>query len=230
MVKSVGIIGHGKMGKILKKIFKQKFPVCIYDIKTNNQNMLKKICDQDLIILCVSIDSLETILMEIKIFLKKDSIVMDICSVKNRPVKLMVNILPSNVQILGSHPTFGPNSFNSAKSIVLCPVRISSESLEQIKKVFNKNKITSIILSPQKHDLIMSNTQFITHLFALLAGDMLNQSYNFAPLSFRLMSQALKMADTNEEFLKLIYTQEAKKSLQKITNRLDKIRVQLQTN
>ena len=53
-------------------------------------------------------------------------IVVDVASVKVKPLDLMARILPSSIEVVGSHPMFGPQSGRDGIAnlkVVLCPLR-----------------------------------------------------------------------------------------------------------
>lgn len=220
MIKSVGIIGNGKMGKIMSEIFSESLDVAIYDIKNKNPKSLQKVCQQNLVLICIPTSAFKNALKSIKKLVSKNSVVMDVGSVKGTPTKLMLKMLPKKVQILGSHPMFGPNSLKSSKHIVLCPIRIRKETLSSIKSLFEKRGIKTVSMTPKAHDRLMARTQFLVHLFAWLSKSFDVRSEDFLPKSYKLMTRAFEIADTNDKFLKSITTKEAEKTSQLIKARL----------
>ena len=68
--------------------------------------------------------------------LSPDALVIDVCSVKEYPVRLMKELLPERVSILATHPMFGPDSAAHAlqgRKIVLCAERIADFAYQKIK-------------------------------------------------------------------------------------------------
>ena len=206
MIKSVGIIGFGQMGKILADIFSARFNVLVFDTnppKNLKINNLKEVASADLVIFCVALEDLKISLKKASPFIKNESIVLDITSLKEKPLKLMQKLLPSKVSILGTHPMFGPNSLSrtSVKNIVFCPARISAEKLQEIERIFNQLGFNVFKMRAKKHDQMMARSQLVAHLFAQLTKDLKIREFSFAPESFRLMLKAFEMADPSEEFL-----------------------------
>lgn len=206
-IETVGIVGFGQMGKIFLEIFSKRCTVLIFDPRLNTP--LKNLCRVDLVIFCVPIQNLEQALTESSAFLKKDAIVLDIASVKEKPAKLMKLLLPKNVSLMGAHPMFGPNSLKGSqrKNIVFCPVRISKEKFLVVKKIFTSLGFKIFTMTPQKHDLAMARSQLLTHLFGQITKNLKIRNCNFAPLSFKLMLKALQMADPNPHFLREMISQ-----------------------
>ena len=105
----VGIIGFGRLGKHLCRYLVQDFDVYVYD-KENLSSEIQKlgaknsslgeICQLPIIIPIVPISEFENIILSIKDKISKDSLIIDVCSVKEHPTKIMQNLLPQEVSIL----------------------------------------------------------------------------------------------------------------------------------
>ena len=134
----VGIIGFGRLGKLASKYLSQDFTLKVYDKEDFSQEIkevgatpatLAEVCSCSIVIPFVPMGAFEQCIDEIAPLIKKDALVIDVCSVKEMPVKIMEEKLPESVQILGSHPMFGPDSAKDTvfgTKIALCPVRIDS--------------------------------------------------------------------------------------------------------
>jgi prephenate dehydrogenase len=97
---------------------------------------------------------------------KPGTLICDVCSVKEEPVRWMKTFLPRYVSVLGTHPLFGPDSAENTiedKMIVLCPVRISAARLRNIKQFLQRQGISVHQMSTKKHDQLMASTLFLTH-------------------------------------------------------------------
>ena len=171
----IGIIGYGRFGKLAAGYLCRHFKVYVYDskksiINSNNKNIIysaiDKVCKKDIVILAVPISELENVLLEIKSFLKAGSLAVDVCSVKELPAKLMEKILPKNVQILATHPIFGPDSAKDSlrgRKIVLCRTRISEEFYRKIKENLENAGLIVIEATPEEHDREIAKTLLLTH-------------------------------------------------------------------
>jgi prephenate dehydrogenase len=92
--------------------------------------------------------------------------VLDVCSVKEYPVRVMKRFLPKSVEILATHPNFGPDSAAdtlAGRQITLCPVRISSRRLGEVLRALQKKKLKVVRLSPGDHDRRMAASLLLTH-------------------------------------------------------------------
>ena len=102
-------------------------------------------------------------------FLREGQIVVDTCSVKVKPVEWMLTHLPETVEILGSHPLFGPDSGKegiAGLKIALCPARIKEETYKSICGYLEGLQLVVIKASPQEHDRQIAKSQAVFHLIA----------------------------------------------------------------
>lgn len=243
MINTIGIVGFGQMGRIFADIFSERFDVFVFnrspvvlDAKTLKVKVvtLKETCRTDIVVFCVPIQNLEQSLKDASHFLRVGAIVLDIASVKEKPAKLMKSILPKNVELLGTHPMFGPNSLRESgeKNIVFCPIRIRSQKLLEVEKLFQKEGFTIFRMSPEEHDQRIANSQFFVHLSAHMAKKLKIKNLPFAPYSFKLMLKAFKIADSNPVFLKeiVIKNRFSKEIIIKMMIELSKLKRQLPKN
>lgn len=174
-IRKIGLIGFGRFGKLIVKHLSGDFEFYVYnksdkswEIKENNAipASLKEACRQDIVILAVPISEIENTLKNIKKLLRKNCIVIDVCSVKEYPKKLMKNILPRNVQILGTHSMFGPDSASDSlegRKIVLCKVRIQDKTYSHIKRFLESKRLNVIEATPVQHDMETAKSLVLTH-------------------------------------------------------------------
>ena len=174
MVTSVGIIGFGRFGQFAATHLKKHFQVFVYnknDKRKIAENIgvtfvgLEECATKNIVLLCVPISKFEDVLQQIIPFLKKDTIVADVCSIKENPVKVMKEIVPKDCECIGTHPLFGPDSVKNGlenKKIVLCPVR--TKKLIEIKNFLSKLGLTVIISTPEEHDKQMARSLGLIHL------------------------------------------------------------------
>ena len=168
---SVGIIGFGRFGKVLANILQKGFFIKAYDPKptgafpgvefTNIDSLLK----EKVIFIAVPIRHFESVIQEIAPKLSKGITIIDVCSVKVYPVKVMEEVLPEHVGIIASHPHFGPDSYSPFRELktTLFPVRDTYNRFAEIKHFFEDQSIRTVELSPEEHDKMAASSQGITH-------------------------------------------------------------------
>ncbi len=175
---NVGIIGFGRFGKILADLLSESFDIFIYDENESSDQYknvtLNEITNCELIFLAVPIGNFETLLQSLKNIKLQNTTIIDVCSVKIYPVQLMEKYLPSNVDIIATHPMFGPDSYGPFRELkmVMYPVRDNFARYEVLKDVFESRSITVVEMTPQEHDEHAAFSQGITHFI----GRVLNEA------------------------------------------------------
>ncbi len=123
----------------------------------------------DLIVLAVPISVVQGVCREMAPLLKPGQLVVDTCSVKEKPVEIMLAELPEGVQILGTHPLFGPDSGKkgiAGLKIAVCPVRIEPDSYQAILGYLKSLDLITLETTPEEHDRQIARTQAVFHLIA----------------------------------------------------------------
>ncbi len=134
----------------------------------------------DIVVLCVAISAIETVLESIAGKLKPGTLVMDTCSVKVHPSKAMMKILPPEVDILATHPMFGPDSGKNGIQdlpLVFSPIRMDNEKADLWRGYFSSMGLNVVNMTPEQHDEEAAYSQGITHFIGRVLGELdLNQS------------------------------------------------------
>lgn len=122
---------------------------------------------QEFIIPSMPSQFLEDFFTENRTHLNPDALVIDVCSVKVKPVEVLSRVLPQNVQLLATHPMFGPASAKDglkAQKIMVYPVRVSRERYDKIKQFLSGTLGLKVIEStPEEHDHMMAYAQGLSH-------------------------------------------------------------------
>ena len=168
----LGVYGLGRFGSFWAKCLASENEIFGYSRRSkpeiNNVTLvdLETLCRCDVIVLCVAISAMEDALRTLAPLVRKDCLVMDTCSVKLEPVRLMKEILPETVSILATHPMFGPDSGkNGIKGL---PIVMSGERCGDADYSFWRDRFAGMGLvvhemSADEHDREAAYTQGITH-------------------------------------------------------------------
>ena len=172
----IGLIGYGRFGRLVVKNLSAKFEIFVYtrskdkeaDIAEAGGRLvsLETACAQKVVVLCIPISAMQETLKQIAPLLKPDAIVVDVCSVKVYPVRWMRELLPKSVDILATHPMFGPDSAAlslAGHKIVLCPERIHPERYRKIKTWLEAKSLILIETTPADHDKEIAVSLALTH-------------------------------------------------------------------
>jgi prephenate dehydrogenase len=188
----IAVIGAGKMGVWFAKFFLSKdYDVIIADRKKEKlielselpvdltTNFQEAVVDADQIYLCVSINAMEEVVKAISSSLHEGQVVMDICSIKEAPVKIMHQYL-KGATVLGTHPVFGPGSNGvKHKAYILTPTNPKEQEFaEKFKRCLEEDEAHVFIMTPQKHDELMSVVLGLPHFLGLVACETLLEQKN----------------------------------------------------
>ncbi len=200
----VGIIGYGNFGEFLAQHLAFGFHVMVTDLVKSRKRVvrhcvwgsLKQVTKRPVVILAVPLQSLESVLKQIAPLLKPGTLVIDVCSVKVKPIELMEKNLPECIEILGTHPLFGPQSAKDGlrgKKIVLCPVRISVERMLKIHALLDHCGVETFVGVAEVHDQEMAMVQGLTHFVArALRGCDIRKS-QMATLAFNRLYEVVEL-------------------------------------
>lgn len=179
MCLEIGIIGYGRFGRFAAGILKKDFRIVVFDRRPLPRQRgikvapLAEVASRPVLLLCVPISEIESICRKLQPLLKAGQLVVDACSVKEKPLKAMKELLPRNVEILGTHPLFGPDSARRGirgLRMVLCPVRC--RRLTRIMDYLRGLGLEVIVTSAVNHDRQMAHTQALFHFLARAVGQM----------------------------------------------------------
>jgi len=195
-MEKVSIIGFGNFGRLVAKHLAKKMQVVVTDIADQAEVArrlgvkfvsLDEAMKNKIIILAVPMENLEETLEKLKHKLSAGSLVIDVCSLKVFSTKLMKKILPSHVEIIGTHPLFGPNSTPNGiggMKIALCQVRSKEETFERVKRFSVGLGLQVFVTSPEDHDRQMASSQALTHFVGQVAKRMNLERVNLSTKTF----------------------------------------------
>jgi prephenate dehydrogenase len=181
--RTIGIIGFGRFGRLMARHLAADGVVRVWDPAAADQEVLAAgarpadlatAAQSDVVVPAVPISRFQEVLAQVRPHLRTGSLVADVCSVKEQPVGWMLETLPAGVDILGTHPMFGPDSAADSlkgRKIVLCPVRVSAERCAKIKSFLEAKGLAVIETSPAEHDRQIATSLALTHFIGrALAG------------------------------------------------------------
>jgi len=208
----VAIIGAGKMGRWFTKFFLEEGDSVIVSSRTKEK--LLKIRDEfdveiadnvnavknaDRVLICVPIENIEDVVKEIHQHVRPDQVVMDICSIKDAPVKIMHKYIKTGT-MLGTHPVFGPGVKGiKNQNFILTPISNKEKVFaENFKGWLEERHVNVFIMSPKKHDELMSVVLGLPHFLGLVVCDTLLDLDNYTEME-RVAGASYKMLLTLAE-------------------------------
>ena len=172
----IGIIGFGRFGKIASHYLAKDFDVFVHTRADKAAEIgqtgaraasIEVVCKQDIVIPCVPISIFKDFLKDIAPLIKPDALIIDVCSVKEYPIRWMKEILPDTVSILATHPMFGPDSASDSlegRKICLCKVKIAEKQYRKIRKYLSSKGLVVIEATAREHDEQIATSLALTHL------------------------------------------------------------------
>jgi len=133
--------------------------------------------ESDLIIICTPINAYKSIFETIKSSKNNKCIITDVGSTKKTIMQLAAKVFgPNQTQFVGSHPLAGKeksgvknsskNLFKDAVTIITGSKSIKKSTINKIKSFWKKIGCKTEVLTPDFHDVIMSQTSHIPHLIS----------------------------------------------------------------
>ncbi len=139
-------------------------------LKLEEGTRIEKIVDTDVLLLSMPMDITGRVIERVGPKMHDGSLLMDITSVKKTPVEMMENFTNEEVEIIGTHPLFGPSTTSmQGQTIIFVPLR-KGPLYERIYEMFESNGARIEILTAEEHDEIMSVIQGLTHFILLSFG------------------------------------------------------------
>jgi prephenate dehydrogenase len=187
------VLGAGKMGVwfvnfcrengeqvILADRKKEKLVKLGKALDVETADFVDAVKKADNVIICVSIDAFEETVKKIAPSIREGQTVVDICSIKEQPVKIMHQYL-GKALVLGTHPVFGPGSHGvKNKAYILTPTNEEEEEFAgKYKKWLEKVGARVFTMSPKKHDELMSVVLGFPHFLGLVACDTLLEQADY---------------------------------------------------
>nr|QKY15326.1 arogenate/prephenate dehydrogenase (fisN) [Polytomella parva] len=191
---TVGIIGFGKFGQFLAKRLVASGHKVLATSRTSYDKVAKDLgvgfysdiddfCEEhpEIIILASSIPSTEKVLTSIPFQrLKRNTLFVDVLSVKVFPKYLLKRVLPPNMDILCTHPMFGPDSGRGSwnglnfmyERVQIGPGAYRQRRIETFLRFFRDQGCRMVEMSCEEHDRQAASTQFITHTVGRILGAM----------------------------------------------------------
>ena len=128
--------------------------------------------ESDIVIVSVPINVTEETIAEIAPKMKAGSLLMDFTSIKVKPVEAMRKFAPSDVEILGTHPMFGPTIRTiRGQTVILVPVKGRSEKwFPIVRELFEESGAHVEITTAAEHDSLVSVVQGLTHFAYISIG------------------------------------------------------------
>ena len=173
----VSIIGFGRFGAMLHALLTKGFEVDVYDKNTIdnaevNEVSFEEALKNDTIFIAVPIRDFEDLVVDISSKIQSGKTIIDVCSVKVFPKKVMIDNLPQKTDIIATHPLCGPDSLKDSGSVMTMEaVRNSFKRYNFWKNYFESQNIIIEEISAEDHDMMAARSQGLTHFVGRVIDD-----------------------------------------------------------
>ncbi|MEY8828270.1 prephenate dehydrogenase/arogenate dehydrogenase family protein [Sedimentitalea sp. XS_ASV28] len=202
---SLGIVGFGAFGQLAALHLGQYFEISAYDPSVDVAEAAKQlgvrlaslqdVSQADVVLIAAPVSSFERVVSEIAVACKPGALIVDVGSVKVIPTEIMRRLLPNHVDIVASHPLFGPQSATTGiegLKIAICPIR-GKRHLRLGAFLRRSLGLTVVMTTPEAHDREAAVVQGLTHLIGKVLLRMGPLPTRMTTKSFDLLSEAISM-------------------------------------
>ena len=206
--KTIGILGLGAFGQLMARHLLPHFTLQAYDpvpetsvfAQVHGITMLPpdQVAKADIVIIGAPVPRMEEAINAIKDHLNPGTLVLDVGSVKVKPAEIMMRLLPTHVDIIATHPLFGPQSGKdgiAGQKIVLCPLRCPQERVDRLKDFLSTTLALKVVMAtPDEHDREAAVVFGLTHLVSkMLVQDFEPFPANMTTKSYDLLIESVNM-------------------------------------
>lgn len=201
---TIGLVGFGGFGRLIAQELWAVCPIRICDPSYSRASLpdgrrvpmegLAEVAQCDIVILAVPVARMAHVCRVLAPHLRPGTLVLDVGSVKVAPMRDMRELLPPHVEILGTHPLFGPQSAKdgvSGRKIVLCPER--GERWRKVAAFLKARGLEVIVATAEEHDRELAMVQGVTHLIGKVLTDLGPLPKRMTTASFDLLREAVVM-------------------------------------
>lgn len=184
---TVAIIGFGRFGQLLTDILLKHtnhtlIIITKQEIKTwskrivitSHFELLKK---AEVVFPCVPIRHFEETIEKISQHIQSNALVIDVCSVKVIPEKIMLEKLPAECSIISSHPMFGAASVETNQGLhglkwVFWNTCCDPNLFNTWKWFLSELGFRMIEINPEDHDKLVAQSQAFTQLVGVVMNQL----------------------------------------------------------
>lgn len=189
---TIGLVGFGNFGQFLAAKFVRQghhvlatsrtdYSVRAAELGVEYFNDADDFAEShpDVVVLCTSILSTETVLSHLPVQrLRRSTLFVDVLSVKQFPKRLLLSTLPDYFDILCTHPMFGPESGKhgwQGLTFMYDPVRVNPGGVREQRvanflRCFESEGCDMVPMTCEEHDRHAASSQFITHTVGRMLG------------------------------------------------------------
>ncbi|GMT96787.1 hypothetical protein KH5H1_09060 [Corallococcus caeni] len=199
----VALVGYGRFGRALGTLLeavgvehRALDPVADIPEPLRARSVHELLEGAELVVVAVPVPQMRDVLSALKPHLRPEHLVLDVGSVKVKPVEALTEVLGAKVPWVGTHPLFGPLSLAMAERpmrVVLCPNPLHPEAAPRARRFYEGLGCEVIEQTPEGHDRVMARTHALTFFVAKgMVDSGAAADVPFAPASFKALSRTIE--------------------------------------
>ena len=173
----VGLIGFGAFGQLMARELRPHATLLAWDPSPSREAAerhgvrlatLAEVARSPVVVLATPVSRLSEAVAAVAPHLRPGALVLDVGSVKLGPAAIMERGLPAHVDIVATHPLFGPESGRAGVAglrIAVCPIR-GRGAFRLAAFLRRRLGLRVILTTPDAHDREAATVQGLTHLIA----------------------------------------------------------------
>lgn len=192
---TIGIIGYGSFGKFLTGLFADAADIQVRVCDIGNisvpaalQSDMATVSRSDIVVLAIPLEAYATVMSQLQSLLSPETLLVDVCSVKERPAELFDRYFANHPNVLLTHPLFGPRSAtNGLEGHQLIVTRAQGQRAEQVV-AYCRDVLRLKVLhhTAHKHDQAMAQIHALTFFVARALRNL-----ELAPVMYQTPSYAM---------------------------------------
>lgn len=195
-MKTLGIVGFGSFGRFMAGHLRSRFDVRVHDLLDIDAEAARvgvavapfaDVVASEIVVLAVPVQDMEGVLRDVAAQPELPRLVVDVGSVKVKPLELMARYLPEEVEVVGTHPMFGPQSGRegiAGLKVVVCPLRCSC--LDDLRRFLAGDLELAVIeMTAEEHDAEIAYIQGLTHWIAKALREIHLPDLELATVAYR---------------------------------------------
>ncbi|RKH57200.1 prephenate dehydrogenase/arogenate dehydrogenase family protein [Corallococcus aberystwythensis] len=199
----VALVGYGRFGRALGTLLeavgvehRALDPVADIPEPLRARSLPELLEGAELVVVAVPVPQMRDVLNALRPFLTPEHLVLDVGSVKVKPVEVLTEVLGAQVPWVGTHPLFGPLSLAMAERpmrVVLCPNPLHPQAAARARRFYEGLGCEVIEQTPEGHDRVMARTHALTFFVAKgMVDSGAAAEVPFAPASFKALSRTIE--------------------------------------
>lgn len=217
MPQSIGIVGYGAFGRLVHEMLRKLAPGVRVIVSSSRHAPDGKsfvsfadACKADAVVLAVPIHAFEATLKKALSELGKDTVIVDVATVKTHTAKLLKKFAKGK-RYIATHPMFGPESYAKTGGditgyrIVITDHTLPKGEYAKLVSALRKIGFTVVETTSKKHDQHLANTLFLTHFIGQAVNRAGFTRTEIDTISFGFLMEAMESVRNDTELFKDVF-------------------------